>query len=110
MSAAMEPPNRRDEMMRTIARNSKLHAEVFAKAHSAIAYTLENQFRGEPIDLEYVHGPMRARVLAGGLGRLMDDGEAGFTLYYHSNWWAKIHAHVTRKPKPVTPQVAALKA
>ncbi len=71
--------------IKTIRRNTKRYAAIFAQATEATGYSLSNGFSGESVDLAYV----RERLVTEARDRatVTTTGNGTFTVRFHSNRW-----------------------
>lgn len=75
--------------MKTVRRNTKRFAAIFAQATSAACFTLGNNFSGEEIELDYIHEKMVDEVFKYD-AKVVDYGEGKFRVRFHSNHWVNV--------------------
>ena len=72
---------------KTVARNSKRVAAIFAAATNGSAYSLSNGFSGTEVSNEHIR-----KQLVDGAAKLVDQGAGRFMVRCHSNLWFEFNA------------------
>lgn len=78
---------------KTVRRNTKRFAAIFAQATRASSFSLNNGFSGQDCDLAWVREKLPAEV-ARLDAKVRDEGEGKFTVRFHSNYWVVVYAPV----------------
>jgi hypothetical protein len=77
------------EFPRTIARNARILKDVIATAVSCKSFTLDNEFAGRTVSLEWVRANLLGEI-ASRKPRIRQDAPTTFCVQYHSNHWLEL--------------------
>lgn len=75
----------------TIRRNSKRYTSVLSEGSKFTVYTLDNEFRGRVVDLEWAQANLLADARQS-RATMSDNKDGTFTVSWHSNRWYRIVA------------------